>query len=97
MKIEAPDILQRIKLDFEVDSVKIIYLLTPLIGTTQYIHIDHVMRCVLFLANGDVEKLKFYVSAAIGDPRDVVFWAEYTEHSNDSPIKVKDFSKPFQF
>lgn len=96
MKIETPDILERINLDFEEDSAKIIDLLNPLIGKTDYISIDRVTRCILFLAKGDVEKLKFYVSAAISDARDVVFWAEYADHSNDSPLKVNDFSQPFQ-
>jgi hypothetical protein len=82
-------------LDYGHNSTETHDLLVPLIGMTQYINIDRAMRCVLFLAKGSVEKLKFYVNAALVDARDVVFWAEYTDHSKDNPLRVNDFSKPF--
>lgn len=54
-----------------------------------------VARCVIFLADGKHDRLLRYARAAKEDPRDVMFWAEYENHNDRSPLLVRDFSQPF--
>jgi hypothetical protein len=54
-----------------------------------------VARCVVFLAGGDLLKFADFAQAAIEDPRDVMFWAEYENHDDPSPRWVRDFMQPF--
>ena len=54
-----------------------------------------VARCVVHLANGDLDQLKDYAEVAKLDPRDVIFWAEYEDHDADRPRLVRDMEKPF--
>ena len=52
-----------------------------------------VVRCVLYLADGDLQKLEHFTDQALQDPRDVMYWAEYDRDSND---QVRDFNEPFE-
>ena len=54
-----------------------------------------VLRCVLFLAEGSLEKLNNYIEIAKTDYRDVIFFAEYTEHDKKHPKQIRDFNRPF--
>lgn len=89
------DILNRIQTDFKGNAAEATTLLSSLISKTGYINEDRVIRSVLFLAQGDFIKLKSHIKAALSDPRDVVFWAEYTNHQDKHPTKIYDFDKPF--
>jgi hypothetical protein len=53
-----------------------------------------VLRCVIFLAEGEMDLLSKLIEAAKSDYRDVIFWAEYSDHEKASPPKVHDFSRP---
>ena len=50
-----------------------------------------VCRCVLWLAGGDLQKLADAVTAALVDPRDVIWWAEY----DGGERLLRDLSRPF--
>jgi len=50
--------------------------LTPL-QTAISMPLNRIVIAVLYLANGDPDMIPHYVQAALGDPRDVIFWAEY--------------------
>lgn len=93
--LATTDILNRIQTDFSENAEEAVALLSSLISKTYYINEDRVIRSVLFLAQKDFTKLKSYVKAALSDPRDVVFWAEYTNHDDKHPTKINDFDKPF--
>ncbi len=45
---------------------------------------------MIFLAEGDIGKLRHFVTQAVDDFRDVIYWAEYGPNG-----QVRDFSKPF--
>jgi hypothetical protein len=52
---------------------------------------DRVIRCIVHLANGNLDDLAHYIRAALADPRDVMFWAE-----NDATEKqIHDFNLRF--
>jgi hypothetical protein len=53
------------------------------------------LRCVVYLADGDVRLLPMLIDQALADYRDVIFWAEYTNLERPHPKRVRDFSKPF--
>jgi hypothetical protein len=54
-----------------------------------------IIRCIIFLADKNIEALKGYIGKAKEDPRDVMFWAEYINHGDKNPLHVWDFSNPF--
>jgi hypothetical protein len=94
--LATKDILNRIQTDFKENVEEATSLLGGLISKTSYINEDRVIRSVLFLAQKDITKLKSYIKAALSDPRDAVFWAEYTNHDDKHPTKINDFEKPFE-
>jgi hypothetical protein len=49
-----------------------------------------VSRCIVFLADGNLERLTHYIKAAAQDCRNVIFWAEY-----DDGELVRQFSDSF--
>ena len=53
-----------------------------------------VVRCVLFLANGDFAELAKMREAARRDYRDVIWWAEY-DHPSNPEKRLRDFDQPF--
>lgn len=54
-----------------------------------------VARCVVHLANGDLDRLAHFAEAARLDPRDVIFWAEYEDHIARHPRLVRNVEMPF--
>ena len=90
------DIQQRIILDFQGSVDKANELLTNAISKTEYLKTDRVVRCILFLANGDLTNLKKYIDEAIIDPRDIMFLAEYENHEGEFNSKrIRNFNKTF--
>ena len=54
-----------------------------------------VLRSIVFLGNGNFEKLARFARSAELDWRDVVFWAEYEGHESESPRQVRSMQEPF--
>jgi hypothetical protein len=52
---------------------------------------QRIIRCVLFLAQGNRKKLDRFIRQAQLDFRDVIYWAEY-----DGSGRINDFSPLFQ-
>ena len=50
-----------------------------------------VIRCILYLAAGDIRKLREYRETAEQDPRDVIYWAENRKDGE----RLRDFNEPF--
>lgn len=90
------DIQQRIKHDFNDSADKAIDILGNAILKTDYLKTDRVIRCIVFLANGDLNKLKKFIDNAILDTRDVMLWAEYEEQEGNFNFKrIRNFNKTF--
>ena len=90
------DIIQKIRSDFKDSSGKAIELLQENISRKEYLKTDRVIRCILYLASGDLAKLKEYIEVAIYDTRDVMYWAEYINRDpGQKPRRIRDFNKTF--
>jgi hypothetical protein len=91
------DIENRIKTDFGEKSSEAFKILESAINKTDYLNSDRVIRCIIFLSEKSIEKLKSNIEVAIFDPRDVMFWAEYTNREEfGSAKRVRDFTKVFE-
>ncbi len=91
-KLPADDIRDKLILDYGEDqysdTLKILNSVSELS--------DRTIRCIIFLANGDIEKLNHYTECADRDYRDVIYWAEYFEGEDKAkPVRIRDFNKPF--
>jgi hypothetical protein len=52
---------------------------------------------VIFLADIGIESFKSFLESAKGDPRDVMYWAEYeNRESLDNTKRVRNFNKSFE-
>ena len=90
------DIQQRIKLDFKDSAGKAIELLCNAISETDYLKTDRVIRCIIFLAKGDLINLKECIDIARFDTRDVMLWAEYEKLEGELNFKqIRDFNNTF--
>lgn len=95
--ITAPDIIDRIVFDFGDSAVKATKVLEEAISKYEYLNEDRIIRCIIYLSKGKLDKLKESVNRAIEDPRDVILWAEYINlRDKKAPKRVRDFNKTFQ-
>lgn len=86
-----PDVIAKIEADFQaVDRIKVIKALENL-RTDLQSEGYRVVRCVLYLAQGDMQQLDHYVERARYDWRDVIYWAEYDKQDN----RTRDLTRPF--
>ena len=87
-----PDIEVRILADFHgserEEARGILELVDAELGGGEH---PRISRCILFLANGDMNRLVHYADRALLDPRDVMAWSEYDEHDQ----RLRDFNQPF--
>lgn len=91
------DIIDRIEADFKEKSSEVIKILKKAIEKNEYLNSDRIIRCIIFLSEKNIEKLKEYIEAAIGDPRDVIYWAEYIGYDSfESAKRVRDLNKTFE-
>jgi hypothetical protein len=95
---EIPDdIRQRVVDDFGQERADEIYdylldrIPNGLINGTRPRH----LRCILYLAKGDKERLDRYIEMCLSDTRDVMVAAEYEAASSVPLIRKRDFGKPF--
>ncbi len=90
------DINERIQTDFGENATWAATLLIDAINKVDYLKTDRVIRCIIFLANGNVTELEHYIEVATIDTRDVMLWAEYEGlKENENPKRVRDFNKTF--
>jgi hypothetical protein len=91
------DIITRINTDFGEDATEANSMLMDAIKKVEYLKTDRVIRCIVFLAKGDLTNLNKYIEVAIVDTRDVMLWAEYEELGEDFNYKrLRDFNKTFE-
>ena len=90
------DINARIRTDFGENSSKATTMLLDAINKVEYLKTDRVIRCIIFLAKGNLTDLNKYIETATFDTRDVMLWAEYEGlKENEKPVRVRDFNKTF--
>jgi len=85
----ASDILKFIQEKFPIDIQ--FEALRILRGMQKKGHNDRILRCALWSASGDVEKLKKLAELADSDWRDVIVAGEYDRNDN----RLRDLSLPF--
>jgi hypothetical protein len=91
------DIVEEMKIRFDSDYDTANKILTEYLTKYDYLNSERIIRCVIFLANNEIESFKSFLESAKGDPRDVMWWAEYeNRESLDNNKKVRDFSKTFK-
>ena len=90
------DIIERINSDFGENASKATTMLLDAINKVDYLKTDRIIRCIIYLAKGNLTELDKYIETATFDPRDVMFWAEYVGiGENEKPKRVRDFNKLF--
>lgn len=91
------DIIARINTDFGENADKATKMLINAIIKADYTETDRVIRCIIFLAKGNLADLHKYIETATLDPRDVMLWAEYEKLNGDLNYKRhRDFNKAFE-
>ena len=90
------DIVKRINIDFGERADEATKMLFDAISKIDYLKTDRVIRCIIYLANGNLTDLNKYIESATVDIRDVMLWAEYTGIAETKiPKRVRDFNKTF--
>ena len=90
------DIVERINTDFGENAINATAILSDAITNVDYLKTDRVIRCIIFLAKGNLTDLNRYIETATYDTRDVMLWAEYVGlKENEKPKRVRDFNKTF--
>ncbi len=98
--LETPDIKEKIYSDFGDRAETVINTLREAIEKHDYMNNGRILRCIIYLADKNLEALTKYIDNAIWDPRDVMYWAEYINNEQGfegNPKRVRDFNKTFQF
>ena len=91
------DINARINADFGENANKATAILIDAIKKVDYLKTDRIIRCIIFLAQGNLTELKKHIETATFDPRDVILWAEYEGlKENEKPKHIRDFNKNFE-
>jgi hypothetical protein len=92
--VEEKDIKERIESDFGDKALEVVRIFDEAISNAEYLNLSRIIRCILFLSEKDIGKLRKNIAVATYDPRDVMFWAEYINRDK-SPVRIRDFNKPF--
>ena len=95
--LTTPDIKDRIKSDFQDSAIEATKALEEALSRYEYLNNERIIRCIIYLSKGKLDKLKMSINQAIEDPRDVMLWAEYINLGDkETPKRVRDFNKSFQ-
>lgn len=88
-----PDIRRRVARDFSpADASALLIDIEERCVADPNIFSDRIVRCVVYVANGDLETAWRAVSLALIDTRDLIVWAEYDNKFED---QLRDLSAPF--
>jgi len=94
--LQLPDIKSRIATDFGDKSIQAVNLLRDTIRLNEYLNHPRILRCILFLSNGNIDNLNKNIEIAKLDPRDIMLFAEYLHRgNNEQPERLRDFNNPF--
>ena len=85
------------KIRFESDFNSANKILSEYLNKYDYLNSVRIIRCVIFLADNGIDSFKSFLESAKGDPRDVMYWAEYeNRESLDNNKRVRNFNKSFE-
>jgi hypothetical protein len=89
----AQDILDKLNRDFEdsEEAALALSVLADFVEENQELSVDRILRCIVFVANGDLDLLDKAIELAKIDYRDLIVWAEYDEKRE----RIRDLSLPF--
>jgi galactose-1-phosphate uridylyltransferase len=91
------DINARIHADFGENAHLATAMFINGISKADYLKTDRVVRCILFLAKGNLTELQSFIDMATFDPRDVMALAEYEKKDGDfNYVRLRDFNKTFE-
>ena len=92
------DILTKIENDFAPDDAEIVReSLLDAIRQKPKLYNDRVLRCILFVSEGDLNKFEEAHKSAETDYRDLIVSAEYAcgKHEMDDWKRSRNFEHPF--
>jgi uncharacterized protein YbaA (DUF1428 family) len=91
--ILARDIWGKVNKDFETpeEAALALSVLADFVDQNKELSSDRIVRCIVFVANGDLNRLEKAIDLAREDYRDLIVWAEYDEKNQ----RVRDLSNPF--
>jgi len=91
--ILARDIWGKVNKDFETpeEAALALSVLADFVDQNQELSSDRILRCIVFVANGDLDRLEKALDLAKTDYRDLIVWAEYDEQNE----RVRDLTNPF--
>lgn len=97
MPAELPlpaDIRRRIARDFDpADASALLVDIAAHRTTGPKIFSDRIVRCIIYVARGDLEIAGRAIAMALADPRDLIVWAEY---DNKFDQQLRDLNLPFE-
>jgi hypothetical protein len=87
------DIWGKVNKDFETpeEAALALSVLSDFVDQNQDLASDRILRCIVFVAQGDFNRLEKAINVAKKDYRNLIVWAEYDEKSE----RVRDLTKPF--
>ena len=95
--INITDIQERIKADFDNETAQATELINTAVASCRHLNDPRLIRCILFLTDKNIAKLKICLESAITDPHDIILWAEYIQSGpGDQTKRVRDFNKSFE-
>ena len=91
--ILARDIWGKVNKDFETpeEAALALSVLADFTDQNQELSSDRTLRCIVFVANGDLNRLEKAIDLAKTDYRDLILLAEYDEKNE----RVRDLTNPF--
>ena len=90
------DILKKINSDFREKSDEAIKAINDAIKKADYLNSDRIIRCIIFLSEGNLDELHKNIGVATLDPRDIMLWAEYEPlNGGERFTRVRDFDQNF--
>ena len=89
----ARDIWGKVNKDFETpeEAALALSVLADFVLQHQELSSDRILRCIVFVTNGDLNRLEKAIDLAKTDYRDLIVLAEYDEKKE----RVRDLSNPF--
>ena len=89
----AKDIEEKINRDFELpdEAALVLSVLGDFADRHPDLSSDRILRCIVFVADGDMGVLEKAMDLARLDFRDLIMWAEYDGNDN----RTRDLTLPF--
>ena len=88
------DITSKIRKDFG-DEFEIAFKALENYARTNPREGHRLYRCIIYVAHGNIERMREAIDLARIDYRDLIMWAEYEGESIHNAIQVRDFTKSF--